>query len=274
VRAVSVASVSVLIVVLGMACTREPGSTDETASLRRSPAAAQDDVLQVPAQEPAGDVAARIGCVQNALGGSEAFARVSSLRIKSDSKPSASTGIRPLPGTRELTVIFPDRYARVDKGISRSTRNPGTLSTVIGFDGDVLLSQPGVPDRREAMQLAREDFARQMLMRFPRVLSGGTLWHRGKREAGMDRAMIDARGPDGTWATLSVNPETCIPMSLTFKTGQITWDVSLSAYRSFGGIKFPTVLLTSKGGIPHSEESVSAIELNPRDVAKSFVRDR
>jgi hypothetical protein len=58
---------------------------------------------------PATDATSALTCIQAALGGTAAFAAVSSLYIKGETKPSQTSGLRPLPGTRAISVVFPDR---------------------------------------------------------------------------------------------------------------------------------------------------------------------
>lgn len=57
-------------------------------------------------------------CIQNALGGTKALASVSSLRITAETKPTALTGARSLPGTREISVVFPEKYRNVYVALS------------------------------------------------------------------------------------------------------------------------------------------------------------
>jgi hypothetical protein len=218
------------------------------------------------ATTPAVDAPPGLVCIQDALGGTRAVGGVSSLRITGETKPLASTGPRPLPGTREISVVFPDRYVRVDVG---RFPNGGTLGSTIGFDGRVILSSPKVPDDEAAMRSARLDFARQMLMRLPRAYAGVNLSQRVTRDAGEERLAIDASGPDGFLATLLANPDTCVPVALHYEgsglSGATTVRVELSDYRPFGGVRFPTVLKTWHGNTPFTEEHVSTIEMNAPD---------
>jgi hypothetical protein len=49
---------------------------------------------------------ATLTCVQNALGGTAAFAAVSSLYMKGERKPAQSTGPAPIAATREISVVW------------------------------------------------------------------------------------------------------------------------------------------------------------------------
>src|SRR3990172_5731063 len=66
----------------------------------------------------AADATSALTCIQNALGGTGAVGAVSSLYNKGQTKPSRDSGLRPIPGTREISVVFPDRYLRTDLGQS------------------------------------------------------------------------------------------------------------------------------------------------------------
>lgn len=222
-----------------------------TASRLRRPA---------PAGRPATE---GLACIQNALGGARAFADVSSLRIVGTTKPIAATGLRPVSNNREIRVAFPDRYHRFDV---QTGMPPGQapLTSLVGFSGRVLLSQPRDPDDTIAMQSARQDFVREMLMRLPRELPDVRLSQRMIRDAQQERLAIDAIGPDGLDATLLVERDTCIPIALQYQssTGLLTSRVDLSGYRGFGGIRFPTVLRTARNGQAWIEEHDSDVEVN------------
>jgi hypothetical protein len=128
------------------------------------------------------------------------------------------------------------------------------------------------------MRSARLDFARQMLMRLPRASAGVNLSQRVTRDAGQERLAIDASGPDGFRATLLANPDTCMPVAFQYegnlRSGSATVRVDLSDYRPFGGVRFPTVLKTSQGGTPYTEERVSNIELNAPGADQYFAASR
>ena len=222
---------------------------------------------------PAADATSALTCIQNALGGTAAFAAVSSLHIKGETKPLQDSGLRPPPGTREISVVFPDRYRRSQ--LARPVR-PGEagLSSIIGFDKGVVLSNPGHPDPKRAEVLAHQDFARQMLMRLPRKSAGLTLLQRVTRDSARERVAIEASGADDFSATLLVERGTCVPIALQYNTVTAGKSglarVDLSGYRSFGGIRFPTVLTTLIAGLPYSEERVTSVEVNTPTAAKAF----
>jgi hypothetical protein len=259
-------------------CSLSMASLGPTVS---GPITAQDLIMAMPLSSAQGASSAAgalpgLVCIQNALGGARAFAGVSSLRITGETKPVASTGLRPLPGTREISVVFPDRYKNMHLG---QFPGGGGLSSMVGFDGRVLLSSPRLPDEEASMRSARLDFARQMLMRLPRASAGVSLSQRVTRDAGQERLAIDASGPDGFQATLLANPDTCVPVALEYEgsdrfLGPTTVRVHLSEYRPFGGVRFPTVLKTSHGGAPYTEEHVSTIELNAPGADQYFAPDR
>lgn len=209
-------------------------------------------------------------CIQNALGGARAFAGVSSLRIIADTKPVASSGMRPIPGTREISVVFPDQYKNAHVGTPPGATG-STLNSITGFDGDAILSSVGTPDAvrsvrtPDAMRNARLQFIREMLMRLPRALPGVTLTQRVASDGGRERLAIDASGPDRFQATLLADSSTCVPVALQYAMDRLDRMIvrtDLSAYRAFGGIRFPTMLKTSRGGIPYTEERVSRVDVN------------
>ena len=226
---------------------------------------------------PTADATSALTCIQNALGGTAAFAAVSSLYIKGETKPSQTSGLRPLAGTREISVVFPDRYLRADLGQPRRPGGSG-LNSFVGFDKGVILSSPRHPDAKRAEVSADQDFARQMLRRLPRKLGGVRLSQRVTSDSGRDRLAIEASGADGLKATLLVDRETCVPIALQYITTGAAMNgvtrVDLSEYRPFGGIRFPTVLKTSIAGQPYHEERVTSIEVNTPTAAKAFAGRR
>jgi hypothetical protein len=174
--------------------------------------------------------------------------------------------LRPVPNKREIRIVLPDRYQRLDvqTGLPEG-RVP--LTSLVGFNGRVLLSQPREPDEDVAMRSARLDFVHEMLMRLPRQLADVHLSQRTIRDAagdGQERLAIDAYGRDGLEGTLLVDPGTCVPIALQYRssTGMLTSRVDLSDYRAFGGIRFPTVLKTARNGQPWIEEHDSDVQLN------------
>jgi hypothetical protein len=229
---------------------------------------------QHAARGSARDGAQGLACIQRALGGSLAFARVSSLRIVAETKPVVSG---PLPGTREIRVAFPDKYERIDVG--RPPKFPDTtLSSTIGFNGRLILSAPRVPDSDRAMRSARWDFARQMWMRFPRSLAGVQMSQRATREGNRQRLALDLAGADGFQATLLADAASCVPVALEYPTNttphSTTTRVALAEYREFGGIRFPTVLRTSDGGQLWLIEHVSQVEVNAANSRQYFAPGR
>jgi hypothetical protein len=127
-------------------------------------------------------------------------------------------------------------------------------------------------DSKVSLVRARQDFERQMLMRFPRQLPGMRLRQRVVSDAGQQRLAIESVGIDSSRATLLIDRRTCVPIALQYtnlRSGSIA-RVDLSGYRSFGSVRFPTVLTTSIGGLPYTEERVSAVELNAPDAEAYF----
>jgi hypothetical protein len=206
-------------------------------------------------------------CIQRSLGGTEAFAAVSSLRIIGNTKSLVSSGPQPLPGRREIVVIFPDRYKRSDLPSAPAAQG---LASIIGFDRDRILSHPRLPDNDVAMRSARSDLSRQMLMRLPRESAGFRLWDGTAVDAGKERLAIEVAGTAGYRATLLADRDTCIPLAVQYQIGVLRLRVDLSDYRTYGGIRFPTRLTTVRDGVPFSEERVSVIDVNPRGAAASF----
>jgi hypothetical protein len=248
-----------------------------------SPTQAEPQTAEVQTADPqaASQTAAPapgLACIQNALGGVRAFAGVSSLRIVSDTKPVATTGSRPIPGRQEMSVIFPDRYKRAHVGTPPGVTGH-TLSSTTGFDGDAILSGMGPPDAMRRMETpdatrhARLQFMREMLMRLPRALAGVTLSQRVMDDGGQERLAIDASGPYGFRGTLLADARTCVPVAFQYAMDRLDRMIvrtDLSAYRSFGGIRFPTMLTTSRGGTPDTEERVSRVEVNTPGAEQAF----
>jgi hypothetical protein len=226
-------------------------------------------VMVAQQDPPAADATSALTCIQDALGGTAAFAAVSSLYIKGETKPSQTSGLRPLPGTREISVVFPDRYLRAD--IARP--GEGGLNSIVGFDKGVLLSSPRGPDAERSELSAHKDLARQMLMRLPRKLPGVRLSQRVTSDSGRDRLAIEASGVDGFRATLLVDRGTCVPIALQYMSSGVISGVrrvDLLEHRPFGGVRFPTVLKTSIGGRPFMEERVTSIEVNTPAATRAF----
>lgn len=218
-----------------------------------------------------GDRLPGLTCVQNALGVAGAVAGVSSLRITGDTKPAASSGARPLPGTREVTIVLPDRFRRVDVG---RFRDGGSLPSTVGFDRAELLSSPrGEP--AHTMRLARQEFIGEMLMRLPRSLPNVGLSERGVEDRGRPRLAIDASGPDGLRARLLAERSTCVPVAVEyeFPAGREV-RIELSAWREFGGLRFATVLERSHNAAPFTVERVSSVEVNAPGADQYFPLDR
>jgi hypothetical protein len=228
-------------------------------------------------QEPASaDATQALTCIQTALGGTAAFAAVSSLYITGATKPLQDSGMRPVPGTRTISVVFPDRYRLADVG-QPLMAGEGGMSSTVGFDRGVVLSNPRHPDAKRAEVSARQNFARQMLMRLPRKLPGVRLSQDVTTDAGRERLAVEALGPDGFRATLLADSGSCVPIALQYGvTGIVTsaWRVDLSEYRTFGGIRFPTVLRESRDGLPYREERVTSVEVNTPAAARAFVARR
>jgi hypothetical protein len=215
-----------------------------------------------------------LACIQNALGGAQVFAGVTSLRIVGNTKPLATTGMRPVANKWEIGVLFPDRYRRSSE---QTDAEPGSapLTTLSGFKGNELLSglmTPRPPDDVVPKWLhgQRVTFVREMLMRLPRELAGVRLSQRTTLDAGQERLAIDASGLDDLDVTLLADPRTCMPVALQYRTYSDTYRVELSGYRRFGGILFPTVLRIAKNGEPHQEEYDSEVQVNARLDDKYF----
>lgn len=219
---------------------------------------------------PAADATSALTCIQNALGGTAAFAAVSSLHIKSETKPLHTPG--PIPGTMEISVVFPDRY--LSTRVGQPFRGEPGLSSSAGFDKGVILSSPRDPDPKRAEVFAHRDFAREMLMRLPRKLAGVNLAQRVINDSGRERLALEASGADGFKATLLAERGTCVPIALQFNTVQgFTAGlarIELSQYRPFGGVRFPMLLRESVAGEPQEEERVTSIEVNTPAAAKAF----
>ena len=263
-----------LLLVVGIALsfrgrpTDDGGRTSEDVPVaeRSTPAPAQRQAESPAAEPPPG-----LTCIQNALGGTRAIAAVSSLWIVADTKPVATSGMRPLPGTREISVVFPGHYKDVHTGRFPNGR---TLSSTTGFDGEVLLSMPRIPGSTTALSSARLRFMREMLMLLPRASTGVTLSQRVMDDGEQERLAIDASGPDSFRGTLLADSRTCVPVAFQyagtpFSRTAIT-RTDLSEYHAFGGIQFPTMLQTSLGGISYTEERISRVEVNTPDAARAF----
>lgn len=220
--------------------------------------------------QPAAETTSVLTCMQDALGGTAAIAAVSSLHIRAETKPTRDSGLRPPPGTREISVVFPDRYLRADAG-------DRGLNSSVGFNRDVILSNPRSPDAARAERAAHVDFSRQMLMRLPGKSAGVKLVPRVTNDAAGDQVAIDVSDAHGFAATLLVNRRTCVPRAVEYMVlGAVRGlrRVDLSEYRSFGGVRFPTVLRTSVEGSPFTEERVTSIEVNTPAASRVFAGRR
>jgi hypothetical protein len=229
-------------------------------------------------QKPApADATSALTCIQTALGGTVAFAAVSSLYIVGATRPLQDSGMRPIPGTRSISIVFPDRYRRVEVGQPLMAGEGGMRSTV-GFDRGLLLSNPRNPNAQRDWVFARQEFARQVLMRLPRTLPGVRLTQQVTTDSGRERLAVEAFGPDGFRAALVADRGSCVPIALqyAFVAGTVRTDirVDLSEYRAFGGVRFPTVLKESRDGLPYSEERVTSVEVNTPAAAKGFAGGR
>jgi hypothetical protein len=164
-------------------------------------------------------------------------------------------------------MVFPDRFKLQTV---QTDAPPGLqpLSGIVGFNGEVLLANPRVPDPAvpKVMPRARQEFVRQMLMRLPRELAGVRLSQRVARDAGQERLAIDAFSP-ALVATLLADVQTCMPIALQYTTvsmaeGSDTYRVDLSEYRRFGGIRFPTLLRKAKNGEAWEDEYDVNVEVH------------
>lgn len=253
-----------------------PPAAPVTSPTQAEPQTAEVQTADPQAASQTAEPPPGLACIQNALGGVQAFAGVSSLRIVSDTKPVATTGSRPIPGEQEMSVIFPDRYKRAHVGTPPGVTER-TLSSTTGFDGQVLLSMPRIPGSRTALPSARLQFRREMLMRLPRALAGVTLSQRVMDDGGQERLAVDASGPYGFRGTLLADARTCVPVAFQYAMDRLDRMIvrtDLSAYRSFGGIRFPTMLTTSRGGTPDTEERVSRVEVNTPGAEQAFAPRR
>ena len=142
----------VVLVVGGLALMFSRTARLPVLSIGTRPTSAQESAAATRAPEG-------LACIQDALGGVRAFASVSSLRIIGETKPVATTGLRPVSNKREIRIVFPDRYQRLDvqTGVPRDWV---PLTSLVGFNGRVLLSQPREPDTGAGMRSARLVFVR------------------------------------------------------------------------------------------------------------------
>jgi hypothetical protein len=214
-----------------------------------------------------------LACVQDALGGTRSLAGVTSLSINSETKPAATTGMRPVAGTRQIVVLFPDRYKRVDVGRPLA---PGAspMRSTVGFDRQAILSTPRLPDDEVTRRFAKADFLRQMLMRLPRETEGLRFSARLATDAGPQLLALEVSGPDGFRATLFADARTCLPSTVSYVEEPLTIRTELSNFRLFGGVRFATVLKTLTNGQPFQEEYVSDIGVNTPQARDGFPQSR
>lgn len=273
-RVVHVISLCALLLVLGGFFALRQRSTLPAASTA-TPLASNAQALAPPApplssqrSAPAGAPAtAGLACIQNALGGTREFASLSSVRFIGNTKPTATTRHRPYATRIEIGMVFPDRF-KLQTVQTDAPAGLQSLSAVVGFNRDVLLGNPSVPDSAvpKVMPKARQEFVRQMLMRLPREVAGVRLSQRVARDAGQERLAIDAFSP-GLVATLLADLQTCMPIALQYTKvsmaeGSDTYRVALSKYRRFGGIRFPTLLAKVKNGEAWEDEYDANVEVN------------
>jgi len=285
VRAVHVIALCVLLVLVGLmlafgrSCflpARPPAAPTTSSAFPPTPSAPEPRSTgpgqQVESTTPA---TAALACIQNALGGVQEFAGVTSFRIVGKTKPTApGSGWSPVSNKREIIVVFPDRYRHSNV---QTDTPPGSapLTSIVGFDGDEILSSVGAAGKtmslppevlHRGMADARRSFVRTILTRLPREMPGVRLSQRTMLDSGQERLAIDAFGPSGLDATLLADLQTCMPVALQYSeasvTGPARYRRDLSEYRRFGGILFPTVLKITRDGAPYEDEQVSEVKMN------------
>lgn len=247
------------------AWTAQSATPGLTSTAQTTPRPSPSSSVQTAA--PSTPATAALRCIQNALGGTREFASLSSVRFIGNTKPRATTRYRPYATRIEIGMVFPDRF-KLQTVQTDAPSGLQPLSGIVGFNGDVLLANPRVPDPAvpKVMPRARQEFVRQILMRLPRELAGVRLSQRVARDAGQERLAIDAFSP-GLVATLLADVQTCMPIALQYTTasmaeGSDTYRVDLSEYRRFGAIRFPTLLRKAKNGEAWEDEYDANVEVN------------
>jgi hypothetical protein len=234
-------------------------------------------------------------CAHDALGGHATVTAVNALRWTSETRPAPGVS-GPVPSRFETAFVLPNRYRRWNQPLSG-----GLPASIIGMDGATILSGLvgwSAPDDDAARTLgtARHTFARDVLAWLVRPLPAAdvTLSFAGlRRDDGDERLVIRAAGEGGFDATLLLDSRSCEPVALLYErpanmadvmrerrrvgaasggpaelaasaSGQTRLErVDLEDYRSFGGIRFPTMLRRSTGGQPDVEERVTDVQVNP-----------
>ena len=207
---------------------------------------------------------AALRCIQNALGGTNEVAALSSVRFVGKTKPTATTRPRPYATRIEIGTVFPDRF----KLQTAQTDGLQSLRSMVGFNGEVLLANPRVPDVAvpKVMPKARQEFVRQMLMRLP-----GS-WPASAFPSAWCATPVRSDSP----LTRSVRPlsplfwrtstRACLSHFSTTKVsmaeGSDTVPRRSLEYRRFGGIRFPTLLRQAKNGAAWEDEYDVNVEVN------------
>ncbi len=235
-------------------------------------------------------------CAHDALGGHAYVDAVKALRWISETRPAPGVS-GPVPSRTDTGFVFPSRYRRLDQPLG----DGGLPAGIVGVDGATVLSGLvgwAAPDGDSvgAITTARHAFARDVLawLVSPLPAAGVTLSFQGlQTDEDVPRLVLRATGADGFDATLLLDSSTCQPVGLVYERPANIGDVmrerrragqagggpaSLSTpaagetrleridfagYRSFEGIRFPTMLRRSIDGHPYIEERVTDVQVNP-----------
>jgi hypothetical protein len=216
-------------------------------------------------------VAEALACARTALGGEDALASLTSLRVAFDVVP-APTNKAGQPMATELVLTFPDTFTKTDRArlVGREVvRTRGVI-------GD---RPRGADQSAEVLRARRSEFARWAMVLLLRETQAIPL--RWSREPQSDAAhvTIAATGPDGFKMGLTLDTLTCHPTAATWErppspadaqagrnatAGRFVEGYELSAYKVFDGIRLPTRIRMATDGTPRFEWTITSATVRQR----------
>ncbi len=205
-----------------------------------------------------------------ALGGSEAFASVQSIR-----QTGTLTLIRPMG---EMSIDVEALVAFPDKAKSTMGTPMGEITQLLNGDQVWMINpmgaaQPAPPQMRDAM--IEEMWGNLVFLYSQLNAEGLTIQHLGQED--IDGKAVEAlliTPPGITPFRLYLDAETMFPVKKAGQTvtqqGPTEIETTLSDYRDVGGVKLPFRHTIVQNGQPAGESVTQAIEINPEIPADAF----
>ncbi len=205
-----------------------------------------------------------------ALGGSEAFASVQSIK-----QTGTLTLIRPMG---EMSIDVEALVAFPDKAKSTMRTPMGEITQLLNGDQVWMINpmgaaQPAPPQMRDAMI---EEMWGNLVFLYSQVNEEGlAIQHLGQEE--IDGKPVDAlliTPPGVTPFRFYLDTETMFPVKKAGQTvtqqGPTEIETTLSDYRDVGGVKLPFKQTIVQNGQPAGESVTNSIEINPEIPADAF----